>query len=295
MTSPSALTGLALGTLGLVAGVVAIAIDDVRLAPVAAVLALAAGACSLPLARRLTAQSDALALVQEQLAEAKAAAAPAASTPSTDARPAGPTAASTPEIPAAESLAHPALSDLAPAARPEPTVDAASPVDPAVSAAAASNTVEPLVDADTGLFSEQFFLVATESRVAAARRHLRPVALVLIEVARNVPEAPSPADPPLVAEVVRATLREADTASYLVNGRYALLLEDTPENGAIWTVERIRRQLLKNYDGLTVWAGIACYPAHAFEPAELLAAADQALVAAREWHQDRIEVAIVAD
>jgi len=37
---------------------------------------------------------------------------------------------------------------------------------------------------------------------------------------------------------------------------------------------------------------VACYPAHGFDGGELLRQADVALLGAREWHQDRIEVAI---
>ncbi len=155
--------------------------------------------------------------------------------------------------------------------------------------------VEVLTDPSTGLFSESFFTVALESRVAAARRHLRPVAIILLEVVEGVATSnQSDADAELVAEAIRVTLREADTACRLRNGYFALLLEDTPENGAIWTVERIRRQLLGSQQGLTLWAGVACYPAHAFSPNEIMSAAETALEAAREWRQDRIEVAIAA-
>ena len=42
---------------------------------------------------------------------------------------------------------------------------------------------------------------------------------------------------------------------------------------------------------LTLWAGVACYPAHAFDVGALIDRADLALESAREWHQDRIEVA----
>ena len=42
---------------------------------------------------------------------------------------------------------------------------------------------------------------------------------------------------------------------------------------------------------MTLWAGIACYPAHAFSTDELLDASRLALTSAREWKQDRIEVA----
>jgi GGDEF domain-containing protein len=149
-----------------------------------------------------------------------------------------------------------------------------------------------LTDASTGLFNEQFFRVSLDTRVSAARRHLRPVAVVLVQVAEGVREgSPSPVAPDLVAEGVRATLRDADTACRLDDGRFALILEDTPENGAVWTVERVRRALAVERPGQTLWAGIACYPAHAFDAWELFDRAANALEAAREWHQDRIEVA----
>jgi two-component system cell cycle response regulator len=155
--------------------------------------------------------------------------------------------------------------------------------------------VDTLTDPRTGLFSESFFNVALESRVAAARRHLRPVAVVLLEVVEGLnTDHPREAEAAIIAESITVTLREADTACRLRNGYFALLLEDTPENGAIWTVERIRRQLLGLKAGLTLWAGVACYPAHAFSTHELMKAADVALVAAKEWRQDRIEVATAA-
>lgn len=150
-----------------------------------------------------------------------------------------------------------------------------------------------LTDPVTGLFSEDYFDIAIEARIAAARRHLRPVGVVLLEVVQGLRlNDPRPTDPHLVAEAVRVTLREADTASRREDGKFALLLEDTPENGAIWTVERIRRHLIEADASLTVWAGVACYPAHAFDKESILRAAESALVSAREWHQDRIEVAI---
>ncbi len=155
--------------------------------------------------------------------------------------------------------------------------------------------IATLTDPRTGLFSESFFNVALESRVAAARRHLRPVAVVLLEVVEGLPAGePVEAEATLVAQSITVTLREADTACRLRNGYFALLLEDTPENGAIWTVERVRRQLLSQRTGLTLWAGVACYPAHAFSPEDIMAASEQALEGAREWRQDRIEVAAAA-
>lgn len=154
---------------------------------------------------------------------------------------------------------------------------------------------DALTDAATGLFSESFFQVALDSRIAAARRHLRPVAVILLDVVEGLSQGnPSPADAHVVAEAIRLTLRDADTACRLRSGHFALLLEDTPENGAIWTVERVRRRLVDLQPGLTMWAGVACYPAHAFGSDEVITAAEGALESAREWRQDRIEVASAA-
>ncbi len=161
-----------------------------------------------------------------------------------------------------------------------------------VSAQATPSGRSAITDADTGLYTENYFRAAVEARVAAARRHLRPVAVVLMEVVEIDGENRVAADPQLVADYLVATLRESDTACRTSRGLFALVLEDTPENGAVWTIERIRRRLAEEHAGLTVWAGVACYPAHAFEVRDLVAKASEALEAATEWHQDRIEVAI---
>lgn len=286
MTARTALPGLMVGALGLVAGVLAVAFSEPLFGIVAGLLALAAGATSVHSAREVETQEVAASLLADEL---KLARSRAADIDSADDE------AATPEIekPSTEPTSPPT-----PASTSEPTIVPGDEDEPAVinKMAAEHPTNSALVDQTTGLFSENFFIVALDSRIAAARRHLRPVAMVLLEVVRGLPsEDPSPVDANIVADTVKATLREADTACRLQSGYFALLLEDTPENGAIWTVERIRRQLLEKEQGLTVWAGIACYPAHAFSSERLLEASEQALVAARDWRQDRIEVAVVAE
>jgi len=148
-----------------------------------------------------------------------------------------------------------------------------------------------LADVETGLLGERYFVVTLEARVSAARRHLRPLALVLIDAVTEVSQDASPIDANLAADVIRETLRDADTLCRMQSGRFAILLEDTPENGAIWTVERIRRRLSEQLEDATVWAGIACYPANGFDGPEVLNQALIALEQAREWRQDRTEIA----
>jgi diguanylate cyclase (GGDEF)-like protein len=178
------------------------------------------------------------------------------------------------------------------AAPPPPPPPPPEPQAPEPAASPAPSGIESVTDPVTGMFNEVFFRVTLDQRVLAARRHLRPIALVLLDVVRTTGETGwVGADPVMVATALRTTLREADTACRLADGRFAILLEDTPEDGAVWTVERLRRVVLPGRPELVVWAGIACYPAHAFDAMEVLERADEALAAAREWRRDRIEVA----
>ncbi len=150
-----------------------------------------------------------------------------------------------------------------------------------------------LTDQDSQLFSEAYFRVALDARIASARRHLRPVAIALLDVHEGLAgDAAAPAPPTRAAESIRETVRDADTACRLNDGTFAIILEDTPENGAVWTVERVRRNLVSRFGSHTMWAGVACYPAHAFSGQELLDQGRLALDSAKEWKQDRIEVAI---
>lgn len=146
-------------------------------------------------------------------------------------------------------------------------------------------------DQVSGVFNQAFFEASLEKRISAARRGLRPLTYALVEVRCHLgqPEERQ-ADPGPVADILVATLREADTVARTAEGLFALLLEDTPENGAVWTLERIRRRINEDLEHSTMQAGISCYPAHAFDADQMTYQVRQAMEAAREWHQDRIEV-----
>ena len=146
---------------------------------------------------------------------------------------------------------------------------------------------DTLRDPESGLLNDAYFRAALEQRVAAARRLLRPFSIVLIELSIGTPETTRQ-----VAGALGETLRESDTACRLDSGGFGLLLEDTPENGAVWTVERVRRALgLGRPMPPVMWAGVASYPAHALEAAQVRDRAHRALTLARDWMTGRIEVA----
>ncbi len=157
---------------------------------------------------------------------------------------------------------------------------------------------DSLRDPETGLLNASYFRAALPNRVATARRVLRPISVALLclgdSAGRRVRASEGVAQQ--VAFGLLDTLRESDTPCRLDDGGFGLILEDTPEDGAVWTVERMRRLLTgggpaPNPD-LTLWAGIACYPAHALEAHDILAKAELALAVATEWPQSRIEVAL---
>lgn len=280
-TGPS----LAAGSLGLVVGFLGLVLDEAMLGAAAGGLALVAGLLGLMTAQRIERQVALRAIVDNGATPATGTATGVGTSVLVTGSADGVAVVRGPE-------SHPAGGS----AEPSSPVAAEAGDEPVVEVDADGDGNDALMDRATGLFSENFFRVALESRIAAARRHLRPIAVVLLEVVEGLPTGdPRPVDAKMVSTVIKATLREADTACRLRSGYFALLLEDTPENGAIWTVERMRRQLAETHGGLTVWAGVACYPAHAFTPDEILGASERALVAAREWRQDRIEVAAAAD
>ncbi len=273
-----------IGTLGAVLGAVGVAVDSTILGAVAGLAALAAAVLAYAIHRGRRQQRARILALEARVLELE--------------RRADDAAATATSLPASAS-APPAAFDTAPtttggiAAGATGTPLAPDEVNHILGGGRSSQEADLLADPSTGLFSEGYFRVALDARISAARRHLRPVAVVILDVVQGLESGrPSPANPKLVAESIAATVRDADTACRMDDGRFGLVLEDTPENGAIWTVERVRRRLAEAAPGQTLWAGVACYPAHAFDSDEILAQTEQALRAAREWRQDRIEVAV---
>jgi diguanylate cyclase (GGDEF)-like protein len=154
----------------------------------------------------------------------------------------------------------------------------------------------PYVDSTTGLLDARYFEPALQSRVAAARRLLRPVSVVLLQVERDTtdPAAPRSRDAVMrsFAAVLSSTLREADTACRLEGDRFALILEDTPEGGGVWAAERIRAGFARDGGPVQLLsAGVAAYPSHALDADDLLERAQRALGRARASGRGQVEIA----
>ena len=142
-----------------------------------------------------------------------------------------------------------------------------------------------LRDPGSGLLNADYFAVTVPARVAVARRALRPLSVVLIQLTEAGVESWEG------AAVVQRCLRASDTACQVDDDTIGLILEETPEDGALWTAERLRRDLEVAVPGATVCVGVATYPTHALDAAALLTSATSALEAATTWPGSCVVVA----
>jgi GGDEF domain-containing protein len=186
----------------------------------------------------------------------------------------------------------------------------------------------PIEDPATGLFSEAFLRAVLPTRIATARRSLKQLGLVLVQVdaaepseadiesdakadadvdeGRHLHEAgttprpsneagPSDVDLGALGLAVHRALRDSDIAAGLDDDRFAMLLEFTPVEGCVVVAQRFIDLIDKEQPSLVAVAGVACYPAHAIDASELFAASTRALEDAKSRGPRTIVVAPVAD
>jgi diguanylate cyclase (GGDEF)-like protein len=187
--------------------------------------------------------------------------------------------------------------------KPVPTVSGATPTPATTAPGEPGDTVGALAgqanDPVSGLLGAPYFYAALDRGVASARRQLQPLSLVLFDLdgLDSASDEIVDASMEVLGAILRRTLRECDTACRTGHTTAAVLLEDTPETGAVWAAERVRGGLLARPDGdhLTVSAGVASYPSHALDATDLLQRAELALQSARNQGRDRVEIARSAD
>ncbi len=154
------------------------------------------------------------------------------------------------------------------------------------------------IDPASGLLRERHLAVLLQQVVAAARRKVLPVSVVFWELDGLSGAAHESCNQALTAlgAVAWRTLRESDAVFRVGDVVAVALLVDTAEPGAIIVADRVRGALRHSPvgDSLTVSAGIACYPTHALDAAELVSQAGRALEAARALGHDRDHVAVAS-
>ena len=156
---------------------------------------------------------------------------------------------------------------------------------------------ETVLDPETGLPDGRFFEIVLASRISTARRHLWPVTIVLLEF--TPPGQHRFGDAVLTfARTMSQVLREADLICRLGPRSFALILEDTNETGAVWATEHLQAALSDELaGGASLAAGVASYPTHGLQTADVLVRARGALLRAVAADvgqgQGPVEVAVV--
>jgi diguanylate cyclase (GGDEF)-like protein len=159
-----------------------------------------------------------------------------------------------------------------------------------------TDTDEWEIDPISGLLRERHLPVLLQQAVASARRKVLPVAVVFWQLDGFDAAPPEARDEAITAlgAVAWRTMRESDAVFRLGETAAVGVLVDTAEPGAVMVADRVRQSLRASPvgDSLTVSAGIACYPTHALDAAELVAKAGRALDTARAEGHERDHVAV---
>ncbi|RJX32292.1 MAG: sensor domain-containing diguanylate cyclase [Desulfurivibrio sp.] len=149
----------------------------------------------------------------------------------------------------------------------------------------------------TGLYNRQLLNIRLSEELARSRRHVRPLALLLVDIDHfkriNDSYGHLVGDEMLVAitSLIAKHIREVDCLARYGGEEFIILAPDMTENNARQQLaERIRSAVAKEEFNIlpgkqnlrvTISVGLALYPTDAKNERELIAAADQALYAAK--------------
>jgi diguanylate cyclase (GGDEF)-like protein len=149
----------------------------------------------------------------------------------------------------------------------------------------------------TGLLNRRAFEEMFEIELARARRHGRPLSVLIGDVDSfeelhdQLGKEAGDAVLTLIARDLGKWKRRSDLAGRTTGAEFALLLPETDERGAFLVAERLRRavhrRLLDHSVPLSMSFGVATLPGHGDSVHELMRTADHALSAAKELGEDR--------
>ena len=149
----------------------------------------------------------------------------------------------------------------------------------------------------TGLDNRRSFDQALVKALSAARRHVRPLSLAMIDLDRfkayndNVGHQAGDAYLRQAAEVWRASLRPEDFIARYGGEEFVVVLPETDLDGALQSMERLRASTPAP---LTCSVGLAQWdPTET--PSALIGRADQSLYRAKEQGRDRLVASPVSE
>lgn len=158
-----------------------------------------------------------------------------------------------------------------------------------------------LLDVVTELYNHRAFVKEIKAEIARARRYKHHVALCMIVVdnfdtlIENYGPLTQDAVLKVVANVIRISIREVDTAARYAPMQFAIVLPQTTSAGAALVAERIRQRIANqvfshNWSNFSITAsvGVATFPDNGQDYEELIAKALEALECASDRGGDRV-------
>jgi len=160
----------------------------------------------------------------------------------------------------------------------------------------------------TGLYNRHYVEEWFGLELRRAQRHGRPIAAIMLDVDHfkrfNDSFGHEAGDLVLreLAGALRRSTRGSDVASRYGGEEFLVLLPECPLDAALRKAEQLREEVAKlelRYDGrplgpVSVSLGVASFPDHAKESAELLRRADEALYLAKQAGRNRVVAYAIA-
>jgi diguanylate cyclase (GGDEF)-like protein len=162
---------------------------------------------------------------------------------------------------------------------------------------------QAVTDPLTGLFNRRYLELRLREEAGRSRRHGSPFTLTMIDLDDFKPfndrEGHPAGDALLVAiaQVIRGAARDTDLVARYGGDEFAVVSPETSAAEALPFVERIREAVaahrfglpgLPPAGGVSLSAGIACFPDDADEPEAMVRAADAALYRAKAAGRNRV-------
>jgi diguanylate cyclase (GGDEF)-like protein len=150
----------------------------------------------------------------------------------------------------------------------------------------------------TGLPNHRFFQTNLSLELARAQRHNHPLSLLIIdldflkEVNDRFGHPSGDMVIRVIAQTIRASLREIDFAARYGGEEFTVILPETSLAGAVQVADRIREGIAaEQFPGIgsiTASIGVSNYPINALSKEDLIRVADQALYVAKNGGRDRV-------
>lgn len=158
-----------------------------------------------------------------------------------------------------------------------------------------------ITDSLTGVANRRQLLYRCKEELARARRYGQPLSLLMFDLDHfkqvNDTHGHGAGDAVLkaVAEACRSRLRECDLLARVGGEEFAVVLPETPGQGALVVAERLRRaieglafDLGGSSVGVTASFGVACRQEEDVDPLVILSRADSALYEAKRAGRNRV-------